>query len=234
MTLARLHELIDHPLESPSVVKSNGVRVHDVFIAIEEGEPLDELASRFGLSANEVIAVFSHETLGAPDEGISRLIRGKPALPKWVSLLSESALKKLLPELAGQSRLALSAGMLQAMDLWDQSHDAAQEAEDRGETFVSAYWHGIAHRREPDAGNASYWFRRVGAHPVFSPLADAARPMLSQDQPTMHKLLPGGTWNPFAFIQLTTNASPTFDLIARKIQRAEMELLLAASIQGRA
>ena len=61
-------------------------------------------------------------------------------------------------------RLALAAGLLQIHDFWDASHEAAQEADDLGERDFSAYWHGIAHRREPDAGNASYWFRRVGRH----------------------------------------------------------------------
>ena len=123
--------------------------------------------------------------------------------------------------------------MLQVHDFWDASHHAAQQADDLGERHVSAYWHAIAHRREPDPGNAAYWFRRVGAHPIFSPLASAARPLLDAhgDPALTARLLQGEGWNPFAFVELCTDAgrnTPSADL-ARKIQRLEMLLLLEAS-----
>ncbi len=61
-----------------------------------------------------------------------------------------------------QSGLWLLAGDL------DRSHDISQKSE----SAEGSFWHGIMHRREGDFGNAKYWFRRVGAHPLFEQLAE--------------------------------------------------------------
>jgi hypothetical protein len=130
-------------------------------------------------------------------------------------------------------RLALAAGLLQVHDFWNASHEAAQKADDLGERDFSAYWHGIVHRREPDPGNAAYWFHRVGRHPVFTPLADAARPLLAEhsDLSLAGRLLSGGAWNPSAMIDLCTEARPGTprETLARRLQRLEMWLLLEAT-----
>lgn len=231
---ASLLDLIDATSNDSAAVKSNGVRVGDVFGAVEAGEPWDELSRRFSLTPAEAVAAFAYEALGSANRPRLELLTGGSASPKWGRILSESAFAKLLPNLPATSRLALSAGLLQVVDLWDESHEAAQDAEDRGETFVSAYWHGIAHRREPDAGNATYWFRRVGPHPVFKPLAAAVQRLVESDPMIAGRLLPQGAWSPFAFIQLTTNVSPSFEMAAKRIQREECGLLLTASVAGKA
>ncbi len=113
----------------------------------------------------------------------------------------------MFPRAPRTGRLNLAAGLLLIHDFWDASHEAAQEADDLGERDFSAYWHGIAHRREPDAGNANYWFRRVGRHPVFSSLAEEARPLLEEhgDAQLTSRLASGG-WNASAMIDLCTQA----------------------------
>ena len=64
---------------------------------------------------------------------------------------------------------------LAGMWLWngflERSHDLSQNID----TPEGSWWHGIMHRREPDPGNAAYWFRRVGDHPLFSTLGNSVQ-----------------------------------------------------------
>jgi hypothetical protein len=41
---------------------------------------------------------------------------------------------------------------------WDAAHRVAQDVDDAGGALVHAY----LHRKEGDAGNAAYWYRRAG------------------------------------------------------------------------
>lgn len=53
---------------------------------------------------------------------------------------------------------ALSALWLDARGDWDGAHEAAQADEGGVGDWVHAY----LHRKEGDAGNAAYWYRRAG------------------------------------------------------------------------
>ena len=100
------------------------------------------------------------------------LVQAKPRAPRLAQALVGAGLGRRVPGRSScRDGWRSRPGLLQVHDFWDASHEAAQQADDLGERDFSAYWHGIAHRREPDAGNAAYWFRRVGRHPVFTPLA---------------------------------------------------------------
>src|SRR5207302_1768210 len=148
--------------------------------------------------------------------------------------LGEDAMSRLLPGASRQSRLALAAGLLQIHDFWEDSHEAAQQADDLGERSFSAYWHGIAHRREPDVGNAAYWFRRMGRHPVFHLLAGAWEPLVGEAGGEASRLIRQGAWDPFAFVGYcdTAKAGSAEEDLARRIQRTEMILLLDATARG--
>jgi len=62
------------------------------------------------------------------------------------------------------------AGLWLFFDFLDESHELSQGIE----TPDGSFWHAIMHRREPDADNSKYWWRRVGKHPVLDSLRERA------------------------------------------------------------
>lgn len=217
------------------VVGRSGVAVAAVIERLEAGERWDGLVQAIGLEPADILAALAAEGLGDDGSPGLPLIRSEPRRPRLLGALSELAISAG-PKADRAARLALAAGLLQVHDFWDASHVAAQAADDLGERGTSAYWHGIAHRREPDAGNAAYWFRRVGRHPVFGPLAEAARPLIEAEGPApwLARFERPDGWNPVALIELGSASSPgdRREALARRLQRIEMRLLLEASAAG--
>ena len=97
------------------------------------------------------------------------------------------------------------SALYECHDFLDESHKISQGIE----TQNGSYWHGIMHRREPDYGNAKYWFRKVGQHDIFPAL--------------------GNNWDPLAFIdqceQAAKNKDAKLDEHCRAVQKAEFDLL---------
>lgn len=111
---------------------------------------------------------------------------------------------------------AALAGLWLYFSCLEESHRVSQDIASTG----GSYWHGIMHRQEPDPGNSGYWFRRVGAHPVFPALANEAASL---------GYAAGGPWDPFAFIDYCESArrrpgSPE-EALALAVQRIEWQLL---------
>jgi hypothetical protein len=106
---------------------------------------------------------------------------------------------------------AALSGLYVYFSCFEEAHNLAQNID----TTEGSYWHAIIHRQEPDAGNAAYWFRHAGAHPIFPALAGAA-----EIQPP---------WDPFAFIEMCEQArrqpGSELEARARAIQRIEWQLL---------
>jgi len=76
---------------------------------------------------------------------------------------------------AGPRQAELTSGLwLLAGDL-DRSHSISQDLSSAEGSFL----HGIMHRREGDFGNAKYWFRRVGDHPVLDQISQQTDPTYS-------------------------------------------------------
>jgi len=102
---------------------------------------------------------------------------------------------------------AMRAGLYLYFGCWTDAHEVAQGIETR----EGSYWHAIVHRQEPDAGNAAYWFRQVGGHPIYAELGEAA----------------GTRWDPRTFIECCERARPgsAEERRARELQRLEWQLL---------
>jgi|SRR5271157_4144411 len=76
--------------------------------------------------------------------------------------------RRLFPD--ARAPEAAMAGLYLYFGCWSDAHEIAQNIE----TPEGSYWHAIVHRQEPDAANSAYWFRQVGAHPIFPALARIA------------------------------------------------------------
>ena len=118
---------------------------------------------------------------------------------------------------------AALAGLYVYFSCRDEAHEVAQS----DSSADGSYWHAIVHRQEPDAANASYWFRRAGAHAVFPRLLEAAQ-TIQAAHPGADLKLPKA-WDPLAFIEVCEKGrggpGSELECAALEIQRAEWQLL---------
>src|SRR5436305_15117770 len=151
---------------------------------------------------------------------VAAILAGKEAMPLAHGAPGPAALKSRIAQLhlpeTARAGLYLRAGF------WDEAHKVAQDISGAD----GSYWHAIVHRQEPDAGNAAYWFRQVGSHPIFPELARRA----AEIEPSF-----AGSWDPFRFIDYCGRASrqPGSDTESRAIaiQQIEWELLFDHSAE---
>ena len=79
------------------------------------------------------------------------------------------------------------AGLWTYLSCFSEAHNIAQDIPNAD----GSYWHAILHRREPDAWNSNYWFRKVGRHPIYPELRQEAEKV---------GYAPDANWSPFSFI----------------------------------
>ena len=150
---------------------------------------------------------------------VDRLPELGPGRPNEVLKASLIALevRDLFPKAHNEeaARACLS-GLWLYHDFLDESHTISQDLP----SWYGSYWHGIMHRREPDASNAKYWFRRVEANPVYELLASEAS--------ELRMTLEGGKWDPFALVdqcERERGQRTEGEMICRRVQLREMQLL---------
>lgn len=143
------------------------------------------------------------------------------AVPHPVSLGSgapATALRERIAQAAGLVSAPCAAGLWLKFDFLDAAHEVAQSNEGDADHDI---WHAIMHRREPDAANAKYWWRRVGAHPVLAELRRRA-PEAGYAFTT-----------PEAFVDFCEKVRDTGtadEATAKRVQQLEWELVFAHCI----
>jgi hypothetical protein len=146
---------------------------------------------------------------------------------------AEGSLKEKLQSLLTKSNLPpqnqqlITSLVLLWHDHAEPAHVIAQEIENADGSFV----HGIVHRREPDYWNSKYWFRKVGRHPAYGPLAQRASSLLESNKPLREVLVHEGEWDAMGFIDACEHAAKKGKpgpehLLLRQIQKIETESLL--------
>ncbi len=156
-------------------------------------------------------------------------------------VLPATALDRILDELfAGHKPPGHNYELIRGLALlWHDHHEPAHEIAQSIDNADGSLLHAILHRREPDYGNAAYWFRRVGKHPCFMEISRRAAELASVqiDKAWREQLLfiwqaaRNGDWDPFAFIQAceaTSQLAPSDPrvLLLQQIQVFESEAFL--------
>ena len=182
--------------------------------------------STYNAVVAELIAAVPLNALGpgTPDQS---------KLPLLEQLSTEAVVAPRVPR-DRDAAACCCAGLWLRYDFLDQSHRISQDVDSED----GSYWHGLMHRREGDFGNAKYWFRRVGAHPVFSELcAEAAKlaeaevdkaPPSSPIRNEAGFLTGQAAWDVSRFIDLcerVTGSGSDLEMLCREIQRREWDLL---------
>lgn len=196
------------------------------------------------ITAQHMVGLPAHPTKGVMS-GLDALLEAAPRSPLGPGTphaAAREALAAIDVDALAAGRRVVDREMAQGAvaGLWlrhnylDESHEISQGLSDR----AGAYWHGMMHRREPDPGNAKYWFRRVGRHAIFAELATVAAALAGGDPQAAKRdfagkyLLAGDAWDAMAWIDLCDAARRQVngcESLCEAIQAEEWRLLFEHS-----
>jgi hypothetical protein len=217
------------------------------------------------LTPNDLVEAEVTHMLAQPDLRLSEVVL--TASPEIISTSAASEVNRLSEVGPGRSSLrfaplnkalrsvvktlgltdygqkCVEAGILLHHDFLEESHEVSQTLEGIGNPRTADYWHGIMHRREPDAGNASYWFRRVGSHPALQSLGRNLITWLEELQSSSAVLQLAESVlsrtmavDPYRLIELSQSALKTpgsdIELTVKHIQNLEVFNLLTFSLEN--
>jgi len=132
-----------------------------------------------------------------------------------------------------QVPVSLHPWLRSAALLWHDHLEASHELSQQIDGPDGSFLHGLMHRREPDYGNAKYWFHRVGRHEAFREMARQTTRHLVREKhhAWLARLAPNGLWDPFAFIDACEQAAAAGESDSRqetlqRLQEIEFQALL--------
>lgn len=174
----------------------------------------------------------------------SRFPSAGPGVSDVRSSVFQTCIRKMLQRVSFSDveRKCVEAGLLLLWDFPDLSHNVSQTLEGVGAPRTGDYWHGIMHRREPDPGNAAWWFRQVGRHPAFESLStelmewlEELRMPLSVRDVVMSDLMPRGRFEPSLMIRMSqeslSHPGTAIETAFRAVQYLEILNLLRFSFE---
>lgn len=204
--------------------------------AMTESIPLGQLIKlgKFDpLSVATSLAVIGLES----NDGLGPTLKtSRPLDLRWKPFLVPEVWSEILVNDSESDCLNLSSALLQIFDFWEESHQCAQAADDKGEKQVSAHWHAICHRREPDAGNANYWWARVRNNRVSQFLVEllaASQPELTDaDRECIRPLINRGKFDERTMVSntISVRSGSAQEKLLRKIQKYEMIYMFGVTI----